>query len=120
MDQQTWRKVVKRLISTQMKKRDVKYEDLSQRLAKLGIKQSASNLGTKVSNGVLGADLLLAILFALDFKHLAMEDISDVLEDLGVDLSLDLSVDQGVEMSVEKGGEKSINPDTPDKLDVAD
>ncbi|MBL4868466.1 MAG: hypothetical protein JKY67_19035 [Pseudomonadales bacterium] len=85
-DQQTWRKLVKRLISTQMKKRDVKYEILSQRLSKLGIKQSASNLSTKVSTGVLGADLLLAILFALDFKQLTDSDIEDVLQDLGVNI----------------------------------
>ena len=84
-DQQTWRKLAKRLISTQMKKRDVKYEMLSQRLATLGIKQSASNLSTKVSSGVLGAELLLAILFALDFKQLTVSDIEDVLQDIGVD-----------------------------------
>jgi len=85
MDQQTWRKLVKRLISTQMKKRDVKYEGLSQRLDKLGIKQSASNLGTKVSTGVMGADLLLAVLFSLDFKQLTDGEIEDVLQDLGID-----------------------------------
>jgi len=85
MDQQTWRKLVKRLISTQMKKRDVKYEALSQRLDKLGIKQSASNLGTKVSTGVMGADLLLAVLFSLDFKQLTDGEIEDVLQDLGID-----------------------------------
>ena len=84
-DQQTWRKLVKRLISTQMKKRDVKYEILSQRLDKIGIKQSASNLSTKVSTGVLGDDLLLAVLFALDFKQLTDGDIEDVLQDLGID-----------------------------------
>lgn len=84
MDQQNWRKLTKRLISTQMKRRDVKYEELSQRLDALGFKQSASNLGTKVSTGVLGADLLLAVLFALDFKQLTDGDIEDVLQDLGI------------------------------------
>ena len=60
----------------------VRYEDLSQLLARLGTQQSAGNLRNKINRGILGADLLLQILISLEVKRLDRETILDILSDV--------------------------------------
>ena len=69
---------LKRLIRSQMVLRGVDYKQLSQLLADIGIEQSSGTLRTKVSTGTLGAQLLVAIMIALDVKTLDMEQVGDV------------------------------------------
>jgi hypothetical protein len=57
-----WRQTVERLLKAEMSKRAVKYQDLSERLAAVGITQTADNLRNKINKGILGADLLIQIL----------------------------------------------------------
>ena len=73
---------LKRLIRSQMVLRGVDYKQLSQLLADIGIEQSSGTLRTKVSTGTLGAQLLVAIMIALDVKTLDMEQVGDVWKDL--------------------------------------
>lgn len=77
-----WRELVSRLIKSEMSKRKVKYEDLSQRLAQLGTSQSAANLRNKINRGILGADLLLQIMLVLNIKQLDSATLLEILDEL--------------------------------------
>lgn len=62
--------------------RGVKYQMLSDRLAGIGINQSADNLRNKVNKGIMGADLLLAILMVLNAKGIDADNLAEILADL--------------------------------------
>lgn len=81
-----WRQLVQRLIKAQMSRRGVKYQDLSERLTQIGIDQSADNLRNKVNKGILGADLLLQIMFVLNARPIEREEILDIFKEMGVTL----------------------------------
>lgn len=78
-DRNQWRQAVQRIVRSEMSIRGVKYQSLSDRLAEIGIVQSADNLRNKVNKGILGADLLLQILFVLNARALSKETIEAVL-----------------------------------------
>lgn len=75
-----WRELVSRLIKSEISKRKLKYEDVSQRLAQYGVHQSADNLRNKINRGIMGADLLLQLVFVLDIRHLDKSVLSDILD----------------------------------------
>lgn len=77
-----WRNAVQRLLKSEMSRHDVRYQELSERLASIGVEQSADNLRNKVNKGILGADLLLQIVSVLDVKAISMSDIDDLLDNI--------------------------------------
>jgi hypothetical protein len=77
-----WRNAVQRLLKTEMSRHDVRYQELSERLAAVGVEQSADNLRNKVNKGILGADLLLQIVSVLNVKAISMADVGDLLDDI--------------------------------------
>lgn len=81
-----WRQLVQRLIKAEMSKRGVKYQDLSDRLARIGVNQSADNLRNKVNKGILGADLLLQIITVLNVRRIERDDLLDIFTDMGAQL----------------------------------
>lgn len=80
--QSEWREVVSRFIKSEMSKRKMKYEDLSQLLEKTGTTQTSANLRNKINRGILGTELFLQILIALDLKLLDMDSIRDISNSL--------------------------------------
>jgi hypothetical protein len=48
----------------------------------VGVDQSADNLRNKINKGILGADLLLQIMFVLNIKQIKYEDIEEMLSDM--------------------------------------
>lgn len=77
-----WRELVSRLIRSEMTKRKLRYEDLSQRLAQMGVSQSADNLRNKINRGIMGADLLLQLVYVLDIRSLDKSALSEILQTL--------------------------------------
>lgn len=77
-----WRNAVQRLLKTEMSRHDVRYQELSERLAAVGVEQSADNLRNKVNKGILGADLLLQIVSVLNVKAISMADVGELLDDI--------------------------------------
>lgn len=71
-----------RVVKSEMSVRGVKYQDLSQRLAAIGIEQSADNLRNKVNKGIMGADLLLQILLVLKARPIDASVLEEILTDL--------------------------------------
>ena len=80
-----WRQLVQRLLKAEMSKRGVKYQDLSNRLSSINVNQSADNLRNKVNKGILGADLLLQIMYVLNMRQISRDDMVDIFDDMGVD-----------------------------------
>jgi hypothetical protein len=77
-----WRNLVQRLLKTELSKKGIKYQDLSDKLSAVGVDQSADNLRNKINKGILGADLLLQIIFVLNIKQIKYEDIEEILADM--------------------------------------
>lgn len=78
MELLNWRLVVQRLIKSEMSLKGVRYQELSDKLLEIGIGQSADNLRNKVNKGILGADLLLQIMYVLDIKKIEREHLKDI------------------------------------------
>ena len=70
-----WRNLVQRLIKIEMSRQDERYQELSERLAAIGISQTADNLRNKVNKGILGADLLLQIMSVLNVKDIPLAEM---------------------------------------------
>jgi len=77
-----WRNLVQRLLKAELSKKGIKYQDLSDKLSAVGVDQSADNLRNKINKGILGADLLLQIMFVLHIKQIKFEDIEEMLVDM--------------------------------------
>lgn len=77
-----WRQTVARVVKSEMSVRGVKYQALSQRLEEIGVEQSADNLRNKVNKGIMGADLLLQILYVLKARPLDVALLEEILTDL--------------------------------------
>ena len=77
--QNQWRMVVQRIIRSEMSLRGVKYQGLSDKLAEIGVSQTADNLRNKVNKGILGADLLLQILYVLKARPLSAEMMAEIM-----------------------------------------
>ncbi len=77
-----WRQAVARVVKSEMSVRGVKYQTLSQRLEEIGIDQSADNLRNKVNKGIMGADLLLQILYVLKARPIDSTLLEEILTDL--------------------------------------
>ncbi|MEP4891005.1 MAG: DUF6471 domain-containing protein [Aliiglaciecola sp.] len=88
-DNANWRQLVQRIIKAEMSKRGVKYQDLSERLNSIGVVQSADNLRNKVNKGILGADLLLQIMYVLKMRRIEREDIIEIFADMQISLDED-------------------------------
>lgn len=81
-----WRELVSRLIKSEMSKRKLKYEELSQLLEAQGTLQTAANLRNKINRGILGADLFVQILIVLNVQQLTRESILDIIENLDLEI----------------------------------
>jgi hypothetical protein len=77
-----WRDSVSRLIKSEMSAKDVKYQALSDRLAVMGIQQSADNLRNKINKGILGADLFIQILICLETSSIDVSRVLEIIEDI--------------------------------------
>ena len=77
-----WRMVVQRLIKSEMTLKGIKYQELSDKLAEIGVSQTADNLRNKVNKGILGADLLVQLMFVMDVKKVERDRIKEIIKNL--------------------------------------
>tara|TARA_R110001583_G_scaffold4877_1_gene27412 strand:- start:634 stop:852 length:219 start_codon:yes stop_codon:yes gene_type:complete len=63
-----------------MQKKGVDYATLSLQLSAIGTQQTPDNLRQKVSRGILGAQLLLQILYVLKVRNVSWELIEELQE----------------------------------------
>lgn len=92
-DSPEMRETLHRLIRSQMALKGIDYNGLSQRLAMMGVSQSATNLRSKINHGTLGAQLFVFIQFALGIEKLDLSDIRDIYQDVERDLDASATVE---------------------------
>ena len=81
-----WRQLIQRVIKAEMSKRDVKYQDLSDRLHSIGVSQSADNLRNKINKGILGADLFWQIMMVLNVQQIERRELLEIFSEMNVQL----------------------------------
>lgn len=72
-------------LQVEMKRQDVSYEDLTERLILLGAKENVRNLRNKVARGTFSAGFLILCLIAMGTKTLTLEFNRKILEELGIE-----------------------------------
>jgi hypothetical protein len=65
-----WQEKAKRMLKAQLAAQGVSQKELSQRLEKLGIKESPANIANKISRGGFSAAFFLQCLTAIGVKSL--------------------------------------------------
>ena len=76
-----WADLLRRLVKAELARRAVSYDELSEKLAAIGVEKSASNLSTSINSGAFGAQLLLQILTVIGSRQL---DLALIREELGL------------------------------------
>ncbi|MCY4096387.1 MAG: DUF6471 domain-containing protein [Gammaproteobacteria bacterium] len=92
-DSPEMRETIHRLLRSQMALKGIDYNGLSQRLAMMGVAQTATNLRSKINHGTLGAQLFVFIQIALGIDRLDMESIRDIYRDVERDLDASATVE---------------------------
>lgn len=73
-----WAEDAKRLLRAEMTRRGVTYDGLAEKLAELGISDTAVNIRNKVARGKFSAAFLLQCLAAIGARHLRLsEDLNN-------------------------------------------
>lgn len=65
-----WQARVKRLLKAELKRRDVSYKQLAERLGEMGIQESERNINNKISRGGFTAVFFMQCLVAIGVKTL--------------------------------------------------
>lgn len=67
-----WRDQTKGLLKSELKRRNMTYEQLAERLAAVGVRDSASNIKNKVSRGSFTAVFMIQCLEAIECRSLSI------------------------------------------------
>ena len=70
-----WSERAKRLIKAELKRRDVTYEELADKLADGGFAETKASIANKISRGTFSAAFLLASLKAIGCQNIRVEDL---------------------------------------------
>jgi hypothetical protein len=65
----------RRFIKAELKRADVTYEELAERLKEHGLTETKASIANKLSRGTVGATFLLATLAVLGMEALRLEDL---------------------------------------------
>jgi len=69
-----WTHLVKGLLKSELKRRDVSYQAFADSLKAMGIDETAENIANKISRGKFTAIFLIQCLDAIGFKLLRLEE----------------------------------------------
>jgi hypothetical protein len=73
--EQEWAERAARHIKAELKRADLTYEELAQRLKKDGFKETKASIANKLARATLSAHFFLAALVAIGCKAVTLEDI---------------------------------------------
>jgi len=74
MTEDRWSEIAKGALRAELKRRDLTYGDLAERLKPLGIEETANAIAKKVNRGTFSAAFLLASLKAMGCPVLRLDD----------------------------------------------
>jgi hypothetical protein len=67
-----WQERVKSILKVELKRRNVSYKDLVDKLASIGVKETEPNIRTKISRGGFTAVFFVQCLLAIGVKRLEL------------------------------------------------
>ena len=73
--QPSWEDRAKRFLKAELKRADVSYHELAERLKKHGLQETEASIANKLSRGTFPATFFLATVAALEIEHIAMDAI---------------------------------------------
>jgi 3-mercaptopyruvate sulfurtransferase SseA len=73
MPNSEWQEKVKGILKAELKRRNVSYRDLSQKLEAMGIEESERNINNKISRGGFSAVFLIQALTAIGVKEVRID-----------------------------------------------
>jgi 3-mercaptopyruvate sulfurtransferase SseA len=73
--EEQWAERAKRFFKAELKRADVTYDDLAERLSKLGLSETKASIANKISRGTFSAAFLLASLKAIGCHNVRVEDV---------------------------------------------
>lgn len=73
--EQEWAERAARHIKAELKRADLTYEELAQRLKKHGFKETKASIANKLARATLSAHFFLASLVAIGCEAVTLEDI---------------------------------------------
>jgi len=71
----SWEDRAKRYLKSELKRFDIGYRELAERLKKQGMEETESSVANKLSRGTFPATFLLAALVAIGAEVVKLEDI---------------------------------------------
>ncbi len=69
-----WKSKVKGLLKAELKRRDLSYSDLTEKLSEIGIKDNERNVSNKIARGTFTAIFLVQCLDAIGCKTIHLDD----------------------------------------------
>jgi hypothetical protein len=69
-----WKATVKGLIKAELRRRDLSYADLAERLSAIGIKENERNISNKISRGTFTAVFFIQCMEAIGVKTIHLGD----------------------------------------------
>lgn len=72
-----WSSLTKGLLKGELKRRNVGYRELAERLTAMGIPESERNLANKISRGGFTATFLIQCLVAIEATALRLDDLTN-------------------------------------------
>jgi hypothetical protein len=70
-----WRGLAKGILKSELKRRNMSYRDLVERLRVIGVHETERNLSNKVSRGTFAASFFLQCLSAIGVKSLHLDEL---------------------------------------------
>lgn len=70
-----WADKVKRILKSELKKRDVGYKELAEKLSEMGIQETERNINNKISRGGFTAVFFVQCLMAIGCKEVRLDDV---------------------------------------------
>lgn len=73
--EEIWAERAKRFFKAELKRADVTYDDLADRLCRMGLPETKASIANKISRGTFSAIFLLASLKAIGCQNVRVEDL---------------------------------------------
>ena len=73
--QPSWEDRAKRFLKAELKRADISYRELAERLEKHGLEETEASIASKLSRGTFAATFFLAALTAIGCESIALADL---------------------------------------------
>ena len=70
-----WGERTKRFLKAELKRADITYEELAQRLSEMGFQETRASISNKISRGGFPASFFVAALKAIGVQQMRLEDV---------------------------------------------